>query len=66
MDTAIVAVIIGLAVIYLVKRYLRIFRPQAGNACDGGCSGCSQESVCRAESKTIQAKPCVENHRVRR
>jgi hypothetical protein len=57
MDTAIVAVIVGLAVIYLVRRYLRIFRPQADNACGCGCSGCGQESTCSAEAKTIQAKP---------
>ena len=57
MDTVIVAVIVGLAVIYLVKRFLRIFRPQTENTCDCGCSGCGQEATCSAEAKTIQAKP---------
>ncbi|MBL0712897.1 MAG: FeoB-associated Cys-rich membrane protein [Desulfosarcina sp.] len=56
METFIVVVIVGLAVIYLVKRYLRIFRPRADSACDCGCSSCDQESTCSSDAKTIQPR----------
>ena len=58
MDTLIVAVIVGLAVVYLVKRYVRMFRAQSETTCGCGCSGCSQEATCRDPVKTIQARPC--------
>jgi hypothetical protein len=57
-DTLIVAGIVLLAVVYLVKRYVRMFKAQSENTCDCGCSGCSQETTCRDQVKTIQARPC--------
>jgi uncharacterized membrane protein (DUF441 family) len=33
MEKVIVGLVVGLAVIYLAKRYLRLFRPQPSNAC---------------------------------
>ncbi len=57
METFIVVIIVGMAVIYLVKRYLRIFRPRAESSCDCGCSGCGEESTCDSDIKTIQPRP---------
>ena len=57
METFIVGVIVGVAVIYLVKRYLRLFRSQSQNPCDCGCSECGQESACPSEAKSIQPRP---------
>ena len=57
METFIVVVIVGLAVVYLVKRYLRIFRPRVETNCDCGCSGCGQATTCSSDIKTIQSKP---------
>jgi hypothetical protein len=57
METLIVVVIVGLAVIYLVKRYLRIFRPRAEADCDCGCDGCGQASTCTSDVKSIQPRP---------
>ena len=34
METLIVLIIVALAVVYLVKRYLRIFRPREEPSCD--------------------------------
>ena len=57
METFIIVIIVGMAVIYLVKRYLRIFRPRAESSCDCGCSDCGQESTCDSDIKTIQPRP---------
>lgn len=57
METFIVGVIVGVAVIYLVKRYLRLFRSQSQKPCDCGCSECGQESACPSEAKSIQPRP---------
>ena len=54
MEKFIVGLVVGLAVIYLARRYLRLFRAQTSNACTCGCSGCSQASTCSADAKTIQ------------
>jgi hypothetical protein len=54
MEKFIVGLVVGLAVIYLARRYLRLFRPQTSNACACGCSGCSQASTCSADAKTIK------------
>lgn len=53
METFIVIIIVGVAVIYLVRRYLLIFRPRAEDRCDCGCSGCGQESTDCSDAKTI-------------
>lgn len=57
METFIVVIIVAMAVVYLVKRYLRIFRPREESSCDCGCSGCGQESTCSTEMKSIQPRP---------
>ncbi len=57
METVIVVIIVAVAIIYLVKRYLRIFRPREENNCECGCSGCGQEATCDADIKTIQPRP---------
>ena len=57
MQEAIVGIIVGLAVIYLVKRYLRIFRPKPEDTCGCGCSDCNQEATCDSDIKTIQPHP---------
>lgn len=54
MEKFIVGLVVGLALIYLARRYLRLFRAQPSNACTCGCSGCSQASTCSADAKTIQ------------
>jgi hypothetical protein len=54
MEKFIVGLVVGLAVIYLARRYLRLFRAQTSKACACGCSGCSQASTCSADAKTIQ------------
>lgn len=55
MEELIVGLIVGLSLIYLVKRYLRIFRVQTTNdSCACGCSDCSQEATCIADGKSIQ------------
>ena len=38
MEIFIVVIIVAMAVIYLVKRYLRIFRHREETRCDCGCS----------------------------
>jgi hypothetical protein len=53
MEKLIVGLIVGLAVIYLAKRYLGIFRSQAENRCACGCSDCGQASTCSADAKSI-------------
>ncbi len=57
METLIVLIIVAMAVVYLVKRYLRIFRPREETSCDCGCSGCGQESTCDSDIKRIQPRP---------
>lgn len=57
METFVVVIIVGVAVIYLVKRYLRIFRPRAEDSCECGCSGCGQESTGCSDTKTIGPRP---------
>ena len=57
MDTVIVVLIVGWAVVYLVKRYTRLFRPRVGDGCQCGCSGCGQASTCDVDSHSIQPKP---------
>ena len=57
METFIVVIIVGMAVVYLVKRYLRIFRPREESNCDCGCSDCGQEATCEADIKTIPPRP---------
>lgn len=57
MEKFIVGLIVGLAVIYLMKRYLRLFRSQAENSCACGCSDCGQESTCHSDGKSIQRHP---------
>ena len=57
MQTLIVGIIVAMAVVYLVKRYLRIFRPREEISCDCGCSGCGQASTCDSEIKSIQPGP---------
>ena len=57
METFIVLLIVAMAVIYLVKRYLRIFRPREEASCDCGCSGCGHESTCDSDIKSIQPRP---------
>ena len=57
MDTVIVVLIIGWAVVYLVRRYTRVFRPRAADSCECGCSGCSQAATCHSDAKSIQPKP---------
>ena len=57
METLIVVIIVAVAVIYLVKRYLRIFRPREETRCDCGCSGCGQESACDSDIKSIHPRP---------
>lgn len=57
METFIVVIIVAIAAIYLVKRYLRIFRPREETSCDCGCSGCGQASTCTSDLKTIQPRP---------
>ena len=54
MDTAMVVVIVGWAVFYLVRRYVRLFLTRKGNTCDCGCSGCGQAATCHSDMKTIQ------------
>jgi hypothetical protein len=60
-ETFIVVIIVAIAVIYLVKRYLRIFRPPEETACDCGCSGCGQASTCTSDIKTIPSHPDPES-----
>ena len=55
MDTAIVVIIVGWAVFSLVRRYVRLFRPQKENSCACGCSGCGQASNCSADIKSIES-----------
>ena len=57
MDTAIVLIIVGLAVFSLVRRYVRLFRSRKENTCACGCSGCSQAASCGSNLKSIQPKP---------
>ena len=57
METFIVVIIVGMAVIYLVKRYRRIFSPRVETTCDCGCTGCGQASTCDADIKTIPPRP---------
>ena len=57
METLIVLIIVAIAVVYLVKRYLRIFRPREETSCDCGCSGCGEASTCDSEMKSIQPRP---------
>ena len=57
METVIVVIIVALAVIYLMRRYWRIFRPREETACDCGCSGCGQASTCTSDLKTIKPHP---------
>ncbi|MGD9330823.1 MAG: FeoB-associated Cys-rich membrane protein [Desulfobacterales bacterium] len=54
MEEVAVGIIVGVAVIYLVKRYWRIFRPRAQDVCGCECSDCGQEATCDSEIKTIQ------------
>ena len=56
MDTAIVVAIVGWAVFSLVRRYVRLFRPQKENSCACGCSGCSQAASCSPDGESIQPK----------
>ena len=56
METVIVVIIVAVAIIYLVKRYLRIFRPREESNCECGCSGCGQASTCDADIKTLQPR----------
>ena len=56
MDMAIVLAIVGWAVFYLVRRYVRLMRPKAESACECGCSGCGQAAECRPEVNSIQSK----------
>ena len=46
MENVIVVVIVGLAVAYLVKRCLGVFRPGKQNTCGCGCADCVQTSSC--------------------
>lgn len=57
MDTAIVVIIVGWAVFYLIRRYVRLFRPRRENTCECGCSGCSQAATCCSDTTSIQPKP---------
>ncbi len=57
METLIVLIIVAMAVVYLVKRYLRIFRPREETRCDCGCSGCGESSTCESDIKSIQPRP---------
>ncbi len=57
METLIVLIIVAIAVVYLVKRYLRIFRPREEPSCDCGCSGCGEAPTCDSEVKSIQSRP---------
>ena len=57
MDTVIVLAIVGWAVFYLVRRYVRLMRPKAENACECGCSGCGQAADCGPDGKSIPSKP---------
>ena len=56
METFIIVIIVGMAVIYLVKRYLRIFRPRAESSCDCGCTGCGCTD-CGCTGRSITACP---------
>jgi hypothetical protein len=42
MQTAIVAIIVALAAIYLVRRFYKSVQSSRTPGCAGGCSGCSQ------------------------
>jgi len=57
METAIVVIIVGWAVLYLVRRYVRLFLPRKGNTCECGCSGCGQAATCSSDPRSIQPKP---------
>jgi len=46
MEIFIVAIIVGLAAVFLIRRLLRSFRIEETNACDCGCSGCQQTTIC--------------------
>ena len=60
MDTIIVLVIVGLAVIYLVRRFARVFRPQAENACGCACADCGQEANCGSDAPVTRIRSGAE------
>lgn len=57
MDIVIVAVIVGLAVWYMVKQFWRLLRSPPEEACGCGCAGCSQAAACPSERKTVPPQP---------
>jgi len=57
MDIFIVAVIVGLAVLYTIRQLWRLLRSPPDTVCDCGCSGCSQAPACQSEFKTIPPRP---------
>ena len=57
MDIFIVAVIVGLAVLYTMRQLRQLLRSPPENNCDCGCSGCSQASACQSDYKTILPRP---------
>ena len=57
MDTIIVLVIVGLAVVYLVRRFARAVRPDTDTDCGCGCSACPQETNCSSEAAPISIGP---------
>jgi hypothetical protein len=56
MENVIVAIIVGMAVAYLAKPILGIFRAKQQDTCGCGCAGCDQMAACNAEMRTIQRK----------
>jgi hypothetical protein len=62
MDTIIVLVIVGLAVLYLVRRFVRAFRPQAENACGCGCADCGPEANCASDAPLTRTRSGAERH----
>ena len=54
METLLVGLIVGLAVVGLVRHLLRGLRSEASGSCGCGCSGCGQAAGCQSEDKTIR------------
>ena len=57
METLLVGLIVGLAVVGLIRHLLRELRPPAPGACGCGCSGCGKDASCRSEDDAIRRLP---------
>ena len=46
MEIVIVTIIVGLAVVYIGRKFYRNFKPTEAKGCDGGCCACAGSTGC--------------------